>query len=452
MSSTSHIEICTLSGYNDVGKNCTAIRVNNTVIVCDMGIHIENYVKYTESEDLIDVSADDMIAVQAIPDISQLGDWAPLVKAIVLSHAHMDHIGAVPFLAHTFHAPILCTPFTSEVLSRMYRDEKIKPQNTIIALLSGHQHTINDDVTIEFVNVTHSTPQAVIVVIHTPCGAIVYTNDFKLDTMPTLGKKTDTLRLGRVGDKGVLCMIGDATYSRMEGKMPSEAVAQTLLKDALLGLSLQGRAVVVTTFSSHIARLKAIVQLGQQLGRRVLFLGRSLAKYVESAQAVGIASFSDVEIVPFRSLIRKRLHSFRDGGRDEVLLVVAGHQGEPKSTLVRMARGELDFRLKRDDVVLFSSNVIPTPTNKKNREIIESELREIGVKVLVGLHVSGHAAQEDLAEMLRLLKPMMVIPSHGHRELREGLSTLCEKSHPHPFPVTMMNDGDRLVLSNQSFK
>lgn len=442
------VEICSVGGYNEVGKNMTAIKVDDQVIICDMGIHIENYIKCTEDEDLIKISADQLIRANAVPDISTIKDWKDKVKAIIPTHAHLDHVGAIPFLASKFDAPILCTPFTTAVINAILKSEKITIRNKIKTLNTNSVYYLSKDIKIEFINITHSTPQTVMVAIHTKYGVIIYANDFKFDRTPTLGQKANTERLKELGKKGIYALIVDSTYAQDAKKMPSESVAREMLRDVLLGTNSQGKIIIVSTFSSHLARLKSIIEFGKKLNRKIVFLGRSLSKYVEAGESINIVNFSkDVEIVKYGKQIKRRLKKITPKDRKKYMLVVTGHQGEPKSTLYKMAFEKLSFKFLPEDHVIFSCTVIPTETNRKNRDILEKQLKNYGVRIFKDIHVSGHAAREDLRDLINLVKPVHIIPAHGYPEMTSALSDLAREMGYTPAKnVHIMKDGQRILL------
>lgn len=421
------IEICSVGGYNEVGKNCTAIKVDDDVLILDMGLHLENYIQYTEDEDIVNLNAEELVKVGAIPDLSVIKEWVTKTKAIIPTHAHLDHVGAIPYVGHYLKAPIFCTPFTTAVIRAILKNEKIHLKNAIKTLNINSSYQVTPDVKIEFINITHSTPQTVMVAMHTKYGIILYANDFKFDRYPTLGRKPDFKRLGELGKKGVLALICDSTYASDDKKMPSESVAKEMLRDVLLGTESKDNLIVVTTFSSHLARLKSIIEFGKKLNRKIVFLGRSLDKYVKAGEEIGIINFSkQVEIVPFGKQIKRKLKQI-EKQREKYLLVVTGHQGEPKATLSKMAQGIFKFRFKPDDHIVFSCKVIPTPTNIRNREKLENELKQFRVRIFKDIHVSGHAAREDLRDLINLVKPKHIIPAHGELKMRSALTNLAEQ-------------------------
>ena len=440
------IEICTVGGYDEIGRNMTAVKIDDDVIIFDMGLHMENYIASTEREDVVKVSADLLMESNAVPDISKIKDWMDKVRLIIPSHAHLDHAGAIPYLANKFNCPVICTPFTAAVLETILRDEKIRLKNKILRLTTNSHYTLNKDIRIEFVSVTHSTPHTVIVAVHTRYGVIMYSNDFKLDNFPTLGKKPNYEKLKELGDKGVACLITDSTNAGKLGKTPSEATAKQMLKDILLGANLEKGLIVVTTFASHIARLKSIVELGKELNRKIYFLGRSLGKYVIAAQDVQVVDFrQDVKLDRYQRQIEKRLQKLQ---KTKSLLVVTGHQGEPGSVLDKIARGKLNLSFDENDSLIFSCKVIPTETNRKNREALEAVLRKTGIRIFHDVHVSGHAAREDIRDFLALVRPRNLVPAHGDLEKRSSVKSLALEMRLLPEKnIHLMNDGQRFRLA-----
>ena len=443
---TGRIDICAVGGYNEVGKNMTAVRVGDDVVILDMGIHLENYIKHTQDEDIIALDSNELIRVGAVPNIKVIKEWTPKVRAIIPTHAHLDHIGAIPFLANRFDAEILGTSFTTAVIKTILKDEKINIENPIKTLNTNSVYTISSSIRAEFVNVTHSTPQTVMVALHTPKGIILYANDFKFDRYPTLGKKPNFSRLKELGNEGIIALIVDSTYSRDDRKMPSESVAKEMLRDVLLGTNSEGKAIIISTFSSHLARLKSIIEFGKKLNRKIVFLGRSLAKYVSAGESVGIINFSsDVEIVKYSSQIKKRLKKLMKQGKEKYLLVVTGHQAEPKSTLAKMVYEKFEFRFSPEDHIIFSCKTIPTPTNIRNREKLEKSLKSLGLRIFKDIHVSGHAAREDLRDLINLVKPKHILPAHGNPEMTKGLADLAiEMGYKKGKQIHILRNGEKI--------
>lgn len=439
------VEIYAVGGYDNVGKNCTLIRVGNESIILDMGIDLENYIKYTEDEDIVVASSHMMTKAGAIPDITPIEDLRKEVRAIIPTHAHLDHLGAIPYLASKFKAPIIATPYSAEVLKCILSDEKIKIHNVIKTLSANSSYRVSKNITIEFIHTTHSTPQTVMVALHTPEGIIIYANDFKFDMMPVIGKKPNFKRLEELGNMGVTALIVESTYATENKKTPSESVARQMLHD-VLNIPAKNGVIVVTTFSSHIARLKSIVEFGKAINRKIIFLGRSLYKYVNAAEKIKIAHFSkDVKMYRFSRKIRKILREVQKSP-ESYLLVLTGHQGEPKAVLSKMTTHELNYGFSNRDHVIFSCKVIPTGVNKRNRENLENELKQKGVRIFSDIHQSGHAAREDLRDLIKLVRPRHIIPAHGNKEMELALQELSFEEGYNKGNVHIMKDGQKITL------
>ncbi len=441
------VEICTIGGYNEVGKNSTAIKIDNEAYILDLGIHLENYINYTQDEDIVVANPKELMNAGAVSDISAIYDWKDKVKMILPTHAHLDHLGAIPYLGNHFKAPVMCTPFASEVLKGILTDDKIRLNSKIMSMSANSYFRASDKVKIEFVHTTHSTPHTVMIALHTKEGVILYANDFKFDIFPTLGKKPNFKRLEEIGRQKVLALICDSTYASDARKMPSEAIAKQMLRETMLDIDSRGKHVVVTTFSSHIARLSSIVEFGQKMRRKIVFMGRSMAKYVKAAESTGIAKFTDkVEVLKYSGQIKSKLKKIAKE-RGKYLMVVTGHQGEPKSTLAKMMDGELKFNFFPEDHVIFSCKTIPTPTNIENRKKLEAGLRNLNIRIFTDIHQSGHAAREDLRELINMVKPQHIIPSHGEPRMTSALADLAvDMGYKMGQNVHLMKNGGRIRL------
>jgi ribonuclease J len=350
-------------------------------------------------------------------------------------------------MSNNFRAPIMCTPFTSEVLNGIITEDKIRLNNKIKSMSANSSFSPSSNVKVEFIHVTHSTPHTVMIALHTKEGIILYANDFKFDLFPTLGKQPNFKRLEELGKQKVLALICDSTYAADARKMPSESIAKEMLREVMLGTDSRNKHVVVTTFSSHIARLKSIVEFGQKMNRKIVFLGRSISKYVRAAEATGIAKFTNkVEVVKYSGQIQRMLKKIAKE-RGKYLMVVTGHQGEPNSVLSKMMHNELKFNFFPEDHVIFSCKTIPTPTNIANREKLESDLKSFNVRIFKDVHQSGHAAREDLRELITLVKPQHVIPAHGEPRMRSALADLAvEMGYKKGNNVHLMSDGERIRI------
>jgi ribonuclease J len=419
------IEVKTVGGYSEVGKNCTAIKIGDEAVIFDLGIQLENYIRLTEDEDIQNISTHELVKAGALPDLRTIDSWKDLVVAVVPTHAHLDHIGAIPYLSDEFYAPIIGTPYTAAVIRAILDNNNKILKNRIVALNPNSGMKITDDISVEFINITHSTPQTAIAAIHTKEGTILYANDFKIDNNPQIGLKPNFERLKEIAKNGVKLLIIDSLYAEYARKTPSEEVAKSMLKDVLLSTNSKGNAIFVTTFSSHIARLKSIIEVSRKLNRKVIFLGRSLSKYVTAAEDVGIVKFSDdVEILGFGRQVRRRLKEL-SARKGEYVIVCTGHQGEKEAVLSKIAKDKLHFKFEKEDIIVFSCTVIPSPTNIANRKELEEELIEKGLRIFKDVHVSGHGSREDLREMIKLVNPEYIIPAHSNLPGEKALAELA---------------------------
>lgn len=408
------ISIIAVGGYNEIGRNMTAIRIGKDIVVMDMGIRLDR-VQIHEDTDVESMHASELIAMGAIPDDSIMSSVDGRVRAIACTHGHLDHIGAVSKLAHKYDAPIIATPFTADLISQEIRSEKIfGVRNSIMTLKAGERYQITEDIELEFIRVQHSIVDCVFAAIHTQEGTVLYANDFKIDRSPTLGDPPDFSRLRALGRQGVLALITETTNAGVSGKTPSEQIAKDLVWDVLIGTEETRSGVMVTTFSSHIARIRAVIEAAHRMDRRPVLLGRSMEKYWGTAVRTGYATQGDVPVYGRRKSVDKALKRIMCEGKDKYLPIMTGHQGEPGAILSRVANGETDLQVESGDKVIFSAGIIPQPLNESNRHTVVTKLKMRGCRIYDNVHVSGHACREDHWELLRMINPEHVIPSHGN--------------------------------------
>jgi ribonuclease J len=422
-----NIEIIGVGGYNEVGKNMTVVRVGDEAVIIDCGFYLPSLVDFEEGGgDRKNLTPKGLQKIGAIPDDSMIKSMNLKVKAIVSSHCHLDHIGAIPYLENQYNAPIIGTPYTMEVLRNLAYDEKIKLKNKLLPTKPGKIIEVSKNIQIELINMTHSTLEAATIAIHTPKGVILYTNDFKLDNHPVLGKKPDYARLRKLGSEGkVLAIVIDSLYSKRKMKTPSEKVARELLKDVMLGIENQGNALFVTSFASHIARVKSAIEFGKKLDRKIVFMGRSLSKYSKAAENIGLVNFSkDAEILTYSRQVEKKLHQI-EKHRDKYLVIATGSQAEPNAILTRIGDKKLPFNFAHDDSLIFSCKTIPVEPNIQNREKLENQLSRRGVRIFKDIHVSGHCSIEDIRDVIGMTKPELIIPGHGGKEIVSGTEKLA---------------------------
>lgn len=443
------IKVYAIGGYNEVGRNMTALQLDEDVIVFDCGFYLPPIVEAEEKEKVY--TEKKLRIMGAIPDDFLIEDYGlkEKVRAILISHAHLDHIGAVPYLSNKYKCDIISTPFTLEILKTLLKDNNLYLHNKIRTIHPNTSLIVKGekDRKVEFINITHSTLQASLIVVHTDKGAVVYANDFKFDNNPIVGKRPNYERLRELGKEGVLALIVESLYGNTEGKTPSEKIARNLLEDVMLTPENKDAVIIVTTFSSHIARLKSIVDFAKQLKRKPVLIGRSLKKYVGAAIKLKLCPFAkDIKLASYKKEVEKVLKEISKN-KSKYVLVCTGHQGEPGSILDRLSKHELPFKIDKRDHVIFSSNVIPTPISIANRSQLEKRLKDKGVRIFSGVHVSGHAYREDLRDLITMLKPKHLIPAHGDMN---NLSSLAELSKEEDYilgkTVHILQNGQSLAL------
>ncbi len=442
------IGIIAVGGYNEMGRNMTAIRVGEEVIIMDMGLRLDR-VQIHEDVEIDRKNSRDLINMGVIPDDRVMKQVGGKVKAIVCTHGHLDHIGAIPKLAHRYDAPILSTPYTTELIKQQISNEKkYKVNNKVEALSTGQMYEVSPNISIELIRVQHSIIDAAFAAIHTPGGTVLYANDFKIDRTPTIGEAPDFERLRQIGKEGVTLMITESTNSNRKGKTPSEKIAADMVSDVLLGTEEAESGVIVTTFSSHIARIKSIIDAAADMGRIPVLLGRSMEKYVGTAEKMGFLKFPEnLEIYGHRKSIDKALKRINDKGREKYLPIVTGHQGEPGAILPRIASNGTDYKIEKGDKVVFSANVIPNPLTRANRYSLETKLGMKGARIYDNVHVSGHAYKEDHWELLRLINPEYVIPAHGNIEMHGNYMEMAEDAgYVFGENVLIMRNGEEILV------
>ncbi|MFB6253660.1 MAG: RNase J family beta-CASP ribonuclease [Halobacteriaceae archaeon] len=423
------IEIATIGGYEEVGRQMTAVRVDEDVVIFDMGLNLSKVLLHdnVETEKMHSL---DLIDMGAIPDDRVMSELEGDVKAIVPTHGHLDHIGAISKLAHRYNAPIIATPYTIELVKQQLEGEqKFGVENELIPMESGETREVGEHCDLEFIHVTHSIIDAVNPALHTPEGAIIYGLDKRIDYTPPLTEPFDMQRFKEIGrqGEGVLCYIEECTNAGRKGRTPSEALARRHLRDVLMSMEDYDGGIVATTFSSHISRVKSLVEFARDIGRQPVLLGRSMEKYSGAAERLGFVDFpDDLGMYGHRSSVDRTFKRIMDEGKGEYLPIVTGHQGEPRAMLTRMGRGETPYEIEDGDKVIFSARIIPEPTNEGQRYQAERLLNMQGARIYDEIHVSGHLNQEGHYQMLDALQPKHVIPAHNSLSGVAPYVDLCE--------------------------
>ncbi|MCR4284989.1 MAG: MBL fold metallo-hydrolase [archaeon] len=422
------VKIHTVGGFSEVGKNMVVVELEDDAFIFDEGFFLPAIISMEERDKVM--TEKKLKSISAIPEDSVIENIRHKVRAQFVSHAHLDHVGAIPFLSDRYNAPIYGTPFTIQVLNSLLLDNNLSLNNKVFEIKPNTTFYVNgknQKYQVDFINITHSTAQCLMIAIHTPKGVVVYANDFKLDDTPVLGLKPNYKRLRELAKEGILALVVDSLYSSSERKTPSEKVARVLLEEVLMTIQNRNAGMIVTTFSSHIARLKSIVEFGAKLNREVVFLGRSLDKYSNAAKNVGIAPFlNNVKISKYRRHVEKTLQDV-EKNRKKYLIVCTGHQGEPGSILERISRHQLPFKITSDDNIVFSSSVIPTEVNKLQFAKLEANLKKSKPRIFRDAHVSGHGGREDLRDIMSILHPQHVIPSHGGLDKTRPMADLVKE-------------------------
>jgi ribonuclease J len=413
------IEIATIGGYEEVGRQMTAVRAGDDIVIFDMGLNLSQVLIHdnVETEKMHSL---DLIDMGAIPDDRVMSELEGDVQAIVPTHGHLDHIGAISKLAHRYDAPVVATPFTIELVKQQLEGEsKFNVDNDLTKMSAGETMSIGERCELEFVHVTHSIIDAINPVLHTPEGAVVYGLDKRMDHSPVVEDPIDMERFREIGreGEGVLCYIEDCTNAGRKGRTPSESVARRHLQDVMQSIEDYDGGIVATTFSSHISRVSSLVEFAQEIGREPVLLGRSMEKYSGTAERLNYVDFpDDLGMYGHRKSVDRTFKRIMKEGKEDFLPIVTGHQGEPRAMLTRMGRGETPYELDDGDKVIFSARVIPEPTNEGQRYQSERLLKMQGARIYDDIHVSGHLREEGHYQMLDALQPQNVIPAHQDLE------------------------------------
>ena len=442
------IGIIAVGGYNEMGRNMTAVHVGGDIIIFDMGLRLDQ-VQIHEDVEIERMHSLDLIKIGAIPDDTVLKGVDGTVRAIVCTHGHLDHIGAISKLAHRYKAPIIATPYTIGLIRQLIKSERKFPaENELVEMNAGETKEISKNLSIEFIRVQHSTLDCVFIAVHTPRGILLYANDFKMDRTPTLGEPPDIKRLKQIGKEGVFLMITESTNAAIAGKTPSERIAKDLLNDVLIGTEETESGVIVTTFSSHIARIAATLEIAKKMDRIPVLMGRSMDKYVKLAAKMGYIQLPEnLKIYGVRKNIDKAFTRIASEGKEKYLPIVTGHQGEPGAVLERISMDNTGYRIENGDKVIFSANVIPTPSTRANRYALETKLKMRGARIYDGVHVSGHACKEDHWELLRMINPEHVIPAHGNIVMHSSYIEMAESTgYVLGNTIHLLRNGEELIL------
>ncbi len=440
------MEITAIGGFDEIGKNMTVVAVGDEAIVIDLGLHVERLMG--EDYDIARMSRSEMLSIGAIPDYRRLDGIKQKIVGVFVSHGHLDHVGAGTKLMGLFPgAPFYMTPFTAEIFKRQMEDEvKYKGKGPDLRTVTyGSKVSCGKNFVVEFIAAAHSIPDHAILAVHTHEGVFLYALDWRFDPTPVLSTKTNINRLQQLGDKGLVKgVIYDTTRIERDEPTQSESWAKQKIEEMIAGL--KGEGIIATTFASHIGRLQTLIDAGERQKRKVLLLGRSMEKYMDSAKALKLINLRRASVWGRSKTVEAVLRKITPNNKSEFMLITTGNQGEPGSILDRMSRGVLPYTFTRDDNILFCSEAIPTPVNLACRKEIEGSIRSRGAHVHLGLHVSGHASGGDIDRFLKIVKPKNLIPAHGGIEKLIRARKRAEAVGFREEQVHLLHDGEALSI------
>ena len=413
-----------LGGLGEIGRNMAVIEFNSRLLIIDCGLLFPD-----ETQPGVDL---------ILPDFEPIRDRLADVEAIVLTHGHEDHMGAIPFLLREVpELPIYSSRFALALLAPKLKEHRVSAPLITVA----DRETVQiGEFQVQFLAVTHSIPDSFALVINTPAGTILHTGDFKIDPLPLDGRKTDLSMLSHAGDLGVDLLMVDSTGAEMPGFVTPERDIGVVLERVFAAAS--GR-IIVASFASHVHRIQQIVNAAHATNRSVAMVGRSMVKNQTIAAELGYLK------VPGGTLIS--VDQINELPENRVVLICTGSQGEPMSALSRMANGDHSLSLGENDTVVLASSLIPGNETSVNH-LINKIMRQ-GTKVIhkgnADVHVSGHASAGELLQLFNAVRPRFVMPVHGEHRHQVANSKLAQLAGVKPANVVIADNGDVLQL-NQS--
>lgn len=424
------LTIIPLCGLEQIGGNSNVIRYKNQIVIVDAGMGFP---------------AKDVYGIDYyIPNFDYLLKNKDLIEGIVITHGHLDHIGAISHFIEKLGFPEVYAPkFAIELIKIRLREKKLLDKAKLVEINRDSKLQAKD-ITIEYFHVNHSIPDALGVVIKTPAGNIVHTGDFKFDNSPVNEDVADYSKIAKVGSEKVLALLSDSTNSFREGHSVSESNISSMLEEVCEDA--KGR-IVVATFSSLVTRLFQLIEIAKKLDRKVFISGRSMENTIGIAKKTGYIDAPDNIFIGSKSLNR-----YSD---ERVMILATGAQGESMAALSRMARGEhREVNIKRGDSIILSASVIPGNEHPVQKMI--DELTKKGANVfhreVLDLHTSGHGHKEDQKLMINLVKPKYFIPVHGYQSFRAEHSRTAQKIGIKEKNIIMANNGDIIKLNNRGWR
>lgn len=419
------LKIIPLGGLGEIGLNMMAVEYEQYILVVDVGLMFPD--EYMPGVDLV------------IPDFQYLKENKDKVQAVILTHGHEDHIGAMPFFLKEFSVPVFGTTFTLALLKEKLKEHEILDQADLRKIRPG-ETTQFGPFKVEYISVNHSIIGGVGLAIDTPEGMIIHSGDFRIDPTPIDDQVTDLIRFAHFGEKGVLAFFSDSTNVEKEGFTLSEREVKKTLEG--LFQASQGR-IIISSFASNISRIKQVIDLAAKFDRKVVFNGKSMVTNVGIAREQGFIKMPDDLEISDRQISR-----FPD---ENIAIITTGSQGEPMSALARMAQGKHKvIKIKRGDTIILSSRFIPG--NQKAIMLIINSLYRMGAEVIyekvADIHTSGHAKKEELKLMLSLVKPRFFVPVHGEYRHLVKHGQLAREMGISEDNVLIAEDGDTICFEN----
>ena len=423
----SKLRIIPLGGLGEIGKNMTAFEYGSDIIVVDCGMGFPD---------------EDMYGVDVVlPDISYLRNNAARIRGLILTHGHEDHIGAVPYVLRELDIPIYTTPLTAALVELKLEEHDLLYNSQIFTKKAGSVFRLGN-FTVEFIHVNHSIPDSVALAITTPLGTVIHTGDFKIDVTPISGGMMDLVRLGELGNNGVLALLSDSTNVERPGHSASERRVGAGFDKLFLGCD---KRIIITTFASNVHRLQQIIDVAVKYGRKVAVTGRSMENVLRVSMVLGYMNIPEGVMMD--------LDHINKLPRNKVVIISTGSQGEAMSALYRMAFSEhKQIQVDSGDRIIISASAIPGNENMISRVI--DELFHKGAEVIydrnTDLHVSGHACQEEQKMLLALVKPKYFIPVHGEYRMLMKHAELGRMMGVQPKNIVIPENGRVIEITKKS--
>jgi len=397
------LSIIPLGGLGEVGKNMTVIRYGDDIVILDCGLAFPE---------------DDMLGIDlVIPDMSYLIENQDKIRAVVITHGHEDHIGSLSYLLKQIQVPVYGTQLAMGLAEGRLKENNVA--NFSLNTIKPGDELFFGSIQVGFIRTSHSIPDVVGIYFRTPVGTIVHTGDFKIDYTPADGKVMDLHKFAELGDEGVLVLMSDSTNAEHPGFTKSERTVGIALDDAFNRA--KGR-ILLATFASNVSRVQQAITSACKYGRKVAIMGRSMVNVVNIATELGYLTIPEGMLIDIDDI--KKYPS------NQILILTTGSQGEPMSALTRMARNDhRKVQIYPGDTVIISAT--PIPGNEKSVSKTVDALLHLGANVVhgsaAGIHVSGHASQEELKLMLTLVKPKFLIPVHGEYRMLMSHGNIAEE-------------------------